>query len=62
MIPLILILLAFILVYLASWYGGAKVDRYLYDAREATTITIQEDDPGWDCHTMGNLICGERGN
>lgn len=19
---------------------------------------IQEDDPGWDCHTMGNRICG----
>ena len=19
---------------------------------------IQEDDPGWDCATMGNLICG----
>jgi hypothetical protein len=20
--------------------------------------TLQEDDPGWDCHTMGNRICG----
>lgn len=20
---------------------------------------IQEDDPGWDCATMGNLICGD---
>jgi hypothetical protein len=19
---------------------------------------ISEDDPGWDCHTMGNRICG----
>ena len=19
---------------------------------------LQEDDPGWDCHTMGNRICG----
>lgn len=21
-------------------------------------IDITEDDPRWDCHTMGNLICG----
>jgi hypothetical protein len=20
----------------------------------------QEDDPGWNCHTMGNRICGQR--
>lgn len=23
---------------------------------------IQEDDPGWDCKTMGNKICGYAGN
>jgi hypothetical protein len=22
------------------------------------TQTIHEDDPRWDCHTMGNRICG----
>lgn len=22
-------------------------------------VSIQEDDPRWDCRTMGNLICGE---
>lgn len=21
--------------------------------------TITEDDPRWDCHTMGNRVCGE---
>jgi hypothetical protein len=21
-------------------------------------MTVQEDDPGWDCETMGNRICG----
>jgi hypothetical protein len=26
---------------------------------DTTTITIQEDDPRWDCRTMGNRICGE---
>lgn len=20
---------------------------------------LQEDDPGWDCHTMGNRVCGD---
>lgn len=24
----------------------------------APTMWIQEDDPSWDCHTMGNHICG----
>jgi hypothetical protein len=24
----------------------------------ASTRSIQEDDPGWDCHTMGNRVCG----
>jgi len=22
-------------------------------------IHLEEDDPGWDCHTMGNRTCGE---
>ena len=22
---------------------------------------IEEDDPRWDCHTMGNKICGTKG-
>ena len=24
----------------------------------ATTPTVGEDSPGWDCRTMGNLTCG----
>ena len=24
------------------------------------TTTIQEDEPGWDCKTMGNKICGPK--
>lgn len=24
-------------------------------------VIITEDDPRWDCRTMGNRICGERG-
>lgn len=22
-------------------------------------VQLQEDDPGWDCRTMGNRMCGE---
>jgi uncharacterized protein YceK len=22
------------------------------------TVRLQEDDPGWDCATMGNKVCG----
>jgi hypothetical protein len=25
------------------------------------SVTVQEDDPGWDCFTMGNRICGDPG-
>jgi hypothetical protein len=21
-------------------------------------VTVEEDDPRWDCHTMGNGVCG----
>ncbi len=27
-----------------------------------TSATIQEDEPGWDCKTMGNMICGPVSN
>ncbi len=26
--------------------------------RRTPTTVITEDSPGWDCHTMGNRICG----
>ena len=28
-------------------------------APTATAATVQEDDPGWDCNTMGNRICAD---
>ena len=30
------------------------------DPKPIPQPTIQEDDPGWDCHTMGNRICGPK--
>lgn len=24
----------------------------------SSTPTIEEDDPRWNCHTMGNRVCG----
>lgn len=27
-------------------------------AAPANTATCMEDEPCWDCHTMGNMICG----
>jgi len=30
-----------------------------FDQSSVTLVTnVQEDEPGWDCHTMGNKICG----
>jgi hypothetical protein len=28
---------------------------------QSPSVTVQEDDPGWDCLTMGNRICGDPG-
>lgn len=28
------------------------------DGAQHTQTRITEDDPRWDCHTMGNKICG----
>ncbi len=25
---------------------------------QAAPVRIEEDQPGWDCHTMGNRVCG----
>lgn len=30
----------------------------IMSAAIGTASAIEEDDPGWDCHTMGNMICG----
>jgi hypothetical protein len=30
-----------------------------YSNGQKDTTTCQEDDPCWDCHTMGNHICGD---
>lgn len=28
------------------------------EPKPVSRLSIQEDDPGWDCRTMGNKICG----
>lgn len=28
---------------------------------EAISVVIMEDDPRWDCRTMGNEMCGQSG-
>ena len=56
LILVLLILAGFMLVFAVSLYGGAKVDRWFED-RDNVSI-VHEDDPGWDCTTMGNRICG----
>lgn len=28
------------------------------DLGTVPSATVQEDDPGWDCRTMGNRVCG----
>ena len=56
LIPVLLILAGFIVVYVVSWYGGAKVDDWFDDQRGVSVV--HEDDADWDCATMGNRICG----
>lgn len=38
---------------------SAPADAVLtYDAPTVSTVSIHEDEPGWDCATMGNKDCG----
>ena len=30
------------------------------DTSDSTPTVRYETDPGWDCHTMGNKICGSK--
>lgn len=53
-----LILAALLLVILPLTFAASvQVGNRLFDHRVAPT-RIEEDDPNWDCHTMGNLRCG----
>lgn len=45
-----MILLSLTIISCSNIYGGYTHVRVIHK--------IQEDDPGWDCHTMGNRICG----
>lgn len=53
-----------IVVIAVGMTGGFILGAYHPDAdpgfQHTTTSTTRcvEDDPCWDCHTMGNLICG----
>ena len=43
---------------LGACYARVGGDRML-NPPKPPVVTCQEDDPCWNCHTMGNLICGE---
>jgi len=51
-------------VWLATLAVAIFVTGFLLGARIASTDhpgasqRIQEDDPAWNCHTMGNRVCG----
>jgi hypothetical protein len=47
-------LLAVGLMFACLAIGQSKLD----DQPPKSQDTLQEDDPGWDCHEMGNRICG----
>ncbi|MFB8025929.1 MULTISPECIES: hypothetical protein [unclassified Streptomyces] len=54
-------LLALVVLALAASVGAARPDDV--PARPVTVSVpggsrIEEDDPGWDCSTMGNRVCG----
>ncbi len=43
---------------------GIFVEDVVLDPLQLTDLrwVLEEDDPGWDCATMGNHICGKAGN
>lgn len=54
MIPEFLAKVAVAILLAAAPTGDAQVPPTTGDAQ------VQEDDPGWDCRTMGNRICGDQ--
>lgn len=50
-----LIKLVLVLIFLLVTLWGLQG---LYGEDVTSSQTCQEDDPCWDCRTMGNLICG----
>jgi len=49
-----------IVVFLAAlWLVSEQGDNCITGYEETNCQTIQEDDPRWNCETMGNLICGK---
>lgn len=50
------LILAAVILLAAGFTGGYQYVMHnfaVYDANH----TVQEDDPGWDCHTMGDFRC-----
>ncbi len=47
-----------ILVVLLFWFVTEQADNCITGYEETNCETIYEDDPRWNCATMGNLICG----
>jgi len=54
---------AVLVVVAAAYFGGHMVTAGMRGSlavqqSPTTTAVIQEDDPRWNCHRMGNQICG----
>ena len=39
-------------------HTGPTSTKYFQHYLEENPATLEEDDPGWDCATMGNKVCG----
>ena len=53
------------IVAVVAWYAVAALSSSSNEAPKPSTTTntqvIEEDEPGWNCHTMGNKVCGPNG-
>ncbi len=56
----IALVLAALLVSIALPLGVLTYDARRYFEHQTTVTRCVEDMPCWDCHTMGNRICGTR--
>ena len=61
--PLQIVLLAvaiFVAIFLAVILMGPAIDHEYDEMDRRAREACQEDEPCWDCETMGNRICGVR--
>jgi len=54
----VVMLLVVVAVALMGWLHVGHKASAVRPVAQVQSVHVEEDEPGWDCHTMGNKVCG----